>query len=133
MKQRIAVLLLVFAGGIIAFFLYYKYRVAPDVKVVDLPISELDGSPVDPQLYKGKTLFVNYWATWCGDCLREMPSIEQAYQQCDTNKVVFLMISDEAPERILNFLAKHHYPMKFVRLNKRTQELGVNTLPTTYV
>ena len=126
-------LMVLFAVGGIAFFLYYRYRVAPDVKLPELPLRDLNGQAVNLEQFKGKTLFINYWASWCGDCLGEMPSIEEAWLQSDTNKVVFLMISDESPEKIKTFLARHPYPMKFLRLEKRLQEIGVYTLPTTYL
>src|SRR5262249_21563013 len=43
---------------------------------------------------KGKTIFVNLWATWCGPCVGEMPSIENLYHQfADRDDVAFVLIS----------------------------------------
>ncbi|HTF04585.1 MAG TPA: TlpA disulfide reductase family protein [Bacteroidia bacterium] len=131
-RKYAIVFLLVIAGGV-AFFMYNKYRVAPNLDVEHLTLKNPDGSIVNSNDFRGKTLFVNYWATWCGECLREMPSIESAYRQSDPNDVIFLMITDDPPEKINAFLAKHNYPMKFVYVEERLQELGINTIPTTYI
>lgn len=132
MRTKI-ILVIIALGAVFAFWLYRRYRIAPDVKPVELEIYSLDGPRIDMNQYKGKAIFVTYWATWCGECLQEMPSIETAYQQVDTNSVVFLMVSDDSPEKIVSYLSKHNYPMQFVRLDKRLQEIGINTIPTTYL
>ena len=132
MNRRVVILLVVVAG-VLAFWLYRKYRVAPDLNVEHLALKNLDGSVLNSNDLRGKTLFVNYWATWCGQCLNEMPSIEAAYNQTDHDKVVFLLITDDSPEKVKNFLVNHPYPMKFVCLDQRLQEIGINTLPTTYI
>jgi thiol-disulfide isomerase/thioredoxin len=127
------IFLFVAVAGIVAFWLYRKYRVAPDLAVEHLNLKNLDGSTFNTSELRGKTLFVNYWATWCGECLTEMPSIEAAFNQTDREKVVFLMITDDSPERINSFLAKHNYPMQFVYIDQRLQEIGINTIPTSYI
>ncbi len=131
-KKVRPVLLILFAAGIV-FFFYSKYRIAPDVKIAEMPFRNFNGSPLDLKMFEGKALLINYWATWCPDCLKEMPSIVSAMNQCDTNSVVFLMVSDEPVEKINAYLAKHDYPMFFVRLEKRLQEFGINTIPTSYL
>jgi thiol-disulfide isomerase/thioredoxin len=131
-RKIVPLLLIVIACGV-GFYLYRKYRVAPDIQVVHLPLSDLQGNAVNTNSFAGKTLFVHYWATWCGECLQEMPSIESAYEKSDTNSVVFLMISDESPDKITRYLAQHNYRMKFLHLDKRFQDIGINTLPTTYI
>ena len=103
-----------------------------------LPPLEVSGwintpKPLTAADLQGKIVLVDYWATWCGECLQEMPSIEQAYNQTDHEKVVFLMITDDSPEKVKNFLNSHPYPMKFVCLDQRLQEIGINTIPTTYI
>lgn len=133
MKGRLTTIVIIILGAVAVFYFYNKYRIAPNLDVEHLELKNPDGSTFNTNDLRGKTLFVNYWATWCGECLHEMPSIEAAYNQTDHEKVVFLMVTDDPPEKIMNYLAKHKYPMQFVYIDKRLQEVGINTLPTTYI
>jgi thiol-disulfide isomerase/thioredoxin len=132
-KRRISSAIITLLAVAALFYFYNKYRVAPDLDVEHLDLKNLDGSTFNSSNLRGKTVLVNYWATWCGQCLQEMPSIEAAYNQTDHEKVVFLMVTDDSPEKIRNYLSTHNYPMQFVYLEKRLQEVGINTLPTTYI
>lgn len=133
MKSARVWLLILSIAALVAFWLYNKYRVAPNVQLEQLTLYNLDGTEFDATDLRGKTVFVNYWASWCGDCLREMPSIELAWHNVDTNNVVFLMISDQPLDDLNNYLMMHPYHMKFVQSGERLQEIGINTLPTTYI
>ncbi len=42
----------------------------------DWTVLDLDDRPVEFSRFKGKPVFLNFWATWCGPCIREMPSID---------------------------------------------------------
>ena len=42
----------------------------------DWTVLDLEDQPVSFSKFKGKTVFLNFWATWCGPCVREMPSID---------------------------------------------------------
>src|ERR1035441_3847986 len=43
----------------------------------DWSVVDLDDGPVSFAKFKGKVIFLNFWATWCGPCVREMPSIDR--------------------------------------------------------
>src|SRR5882757_8383374 len=80
-------------GGILLVYLYTKYRVAPNLKFSELQLQTTSGKPVQLSDYKGKVIFLNFWQTWCGTCIQEMPSIEYAKENTDTSKIVFLIVS----------------------------------------
>lgn len=64
--------------------------------VVTLPsfsVQDVNGNVINLQSIKGKKLFVNFWATWCPPCKREIPSIQKLYKASDSNKVKFLLVS----------------------------------------
>ncbi|MEJ1238151.1 TlpA disulfide reductase family protein [Chryseolinea sp. T2] len=66
----------------------------------DFSLVDMNGNHLDGHQLRGRTLFINLWATWCGPCRVEMPSIEALYRQTDTSRVAFLMISvDEHAHR----------------------------------
>lgn len=102
-------------------------------KLIDkIKLSDLNGTPIDLSEYKGKTLIINFWATWCRPCVKEMPSFEKAKAKFDENEVVFLFASDEEAERIRNFSAKNNLDLNFVQVTN-LEELQIQALPTTYI
>ena len=56
--------------------------------------------------YRGKVVFLNYWATWCGPCRHEIPAINQLTTKWQGRDVVFLAVTDEDPDVVQKFLAK---------------------------
>lgn len=95
-------------------------------------LKELDGTPIDLQQYKGKTLFINLWATWCGPCIKEMPSIERAKKVLPTGNIEFLIASNESLEEIEGFIKKRNLDLHYVQL-ENLEELNVQALPTTFI
>jgi thiol-disulfide isomerase/thioredoxin len=73
---------------------------------LDWPLVSLsDGKEVNLSSFKGKVLFINLWATWCGPCVQEMPSIERLYRDfANRDDVAFLLIShDRSPDLAKRF------------------------------
>ncbi len=66
-------------------------------------ITLTDNSKVSLTDYQDKVLFLNFWATWCGPCVAEMPSIASLAKKYEGKKVAFFIISDEAAETVSNF------------------------------
>lgn len=93
---------------------------------------ELNGDNIDLNALKGKTIFINFWATWCGPCIREMPSIERAKMILAEEPIEFLIASNEAVEQIESFTGKRNYALHYVQA-QNLEELGIPALPTTYI
>jgi cytochrome c-type biogenesis protein len=88
-------------------------RNAPDFAVIDLKDKKHTLSE-----YKGKTVMLVFWATWCGPCVAEIPGLIELRKQIGENKLVILGISyidqRNTPERIRNFVASNpaiNYPV----------------------
>ena len=60
-----------------------------------ISLKDLNEQIIDLGAYKGKTIFVNFWATWCKPCIAEMASIEKAQNILRKENVVFLIASSE--------------------------------------
>ena len=98
------------------------------------------GAPVSLADYKGKTIFMNYWATWCPPCIAEMPNIQALYEEMtrtaeSKEQVVFMMVSlDEDPEKALAFIERKGYsmPVYFPR-SRKPPIYDTSVVPTTYV
>lgn len=72
----------------------------------------LDGKAVDFAQFRGRPIFLNIWATWCGPCLEEMPSIARLAATPRLKDVAFVCVAahDEL-ERVRRFAATNHLPM----------------------
>lgn len=103
-----------------------------EIKIADVLLSDLSGKPIDMAQYKDKTVFINFWATWCGPCLKEMPSIQKAMEKLKAEKIVFLFASDETSEQIQEFKNEHQYDFNYVQ-SLNTQALNIMALPTTFI
>jgi len=100
--------------------------------IVKVKLTDLNDQPIDLEQYKGQTVFVNFWATWCKPCLQEMPSIDKAQELLHKKGVIFLLASNESPDQINEFKKGHNYNFNYVRL-VNMEELNVEVLPTTYI
>lgn len=68
------------------------------------PLRTLDGKEVRLSKFKGKVLFVNLWATWCGSCIAEMPSLQRLYDSLKDEPIAFLMITNENAKTVRRFV-----------------------------
>ncbi len=59
----------------------------------DFILEQLGGEPVQLSKLRGKTVFVNFWATWCAPCKEEMPAIQRIYQKYKNSDVVVLAVN----------------------------------------
>jgi thiol-disulfide isomerase/thioredoxin len=98
-------------------------------------IKDMAGNIVDMNRFKGKTIFINLWATWCGPCVAEMPSIQRLYEKTDKDKVVFILLDwFEQPEKVSKFLTKKEFTFPAYLVNEDVPpQLNVSTIPTTFV
>ena len=76
-----------------------------------IQLRDLKGRAVSLADYKGKPVFVTFWATWCRFCTGEMPSIQKLYDSMKGEDVVFLMISNEDGGKVRPFLEKNRYTL----------------------
>lgn len=95
-------------------------------------LKTLDGSPIDMEDYKGKTVFVNFWATWCKPCILEMPTIVKAQEQLKDYNVVFLFPSNESVDLIIDFKEKRSFDFTYVQV-QNMEALNIQALPTTMI
>ena len=98
--------------------------------------------------YKGKVVFLNFWATWCPPCKKEMPDIEELYNKYNLNQdeVVFLGVAnpksaeypsnqDVEKEEIKSFLKdnKYTFPTLFDETGEVLRNYNISAFPTTFM
>lgn len=100
-------------------------------------IKDLQGREISAEQFKGKVLFLNLWATWCGPCRLEMPSIQELYNKTDHDKVAFVMLAidtDESREKVTSYIRSKQFSFPVYQpAGSLPGQLHVSTIPTTFV
>jgi thiol-disulfide isomerase/thioredoxin len=80
-------------------------------KPVDLQFTAMDGSAVDVRALRGNIVLVDFWASWCPDCIRDLPAVRRTYQKYKDKGFTVIGISLDKDEQALsNFVAKKLIP-----------------------
>jgi thiol-disulfide isomerase/thioredoxin len=104
--------------------------------VYDWSPVDLKDQPVPFSKFKGKTIFLNFWATWCKPCLGEMPSIIKlaSNPRLRDKNIAFLCISrDFSTETVREFVADKNWPMTILRTDTLPPAFTSEGVPTTFV
>ncbi len=111
--------------------------VRANMKVPDFCLEGLNGKRVQLRGLQGNVILVNFWATWCGPCKDEMPSMETLYQHYKERDFVLLTISvDEgSPEPTRKFIQKNRYcfPVLLDPAGKTLDLFEIDRIPATVV
>ena len=117
----------------IGYFFYNRYRVAPDVVYSRIKATDLDGNAFRFDNSTGKSHIILFFATWCIDCRRELPILEQQTQLLNELGIDVYLLSDESVETLLGFNPKIKEPFKLLKLQGSFKDNGIYTLPTAYL
>lgn len=95
----------------------------------------LNGQPFRLSDQKGKVVFLNFWATWCAPCLKEMPDMQELQKELGSKILVLAVGMGEEAERIEKFQKKHQFEFQILPDPEMTvtQLYGVRNIPITYL
>lgn len=120
----------------------------PTIPAFDFTLTDQYGNEHTLSDYKGKVVFLNFWATWCPPCRKEMPDIEELYKEYNFNKdeVVFLGVAnpsskdypnnqDVEKDDIISFLEENGYsfPTVFDESGEVLHNYNISAFPTTFM
>ena len=123
----------------------------PDIEQVDNNVDSLEesktkadfgltlvdskGKKVSMEEYRGKVIFINFWATWCPPCIAEMPSINAMYNDIDKSKIEVLMVSfDRNFEKAIDFKNNKNFDFEvYAPAGPIPHMYESNSIPTTFI
>ncbi|MBS1791261.1 MAG: redoxin family protein [Acidobacteria bacterium] len=102
---------------------------------LNFKLTKLDGSKIDLAALRGKVIVFNFWATWCGPCLTEMPMFEKTIAKFKDDKdVVFLAVTtDEDRDLVAPFLKQHQFNLPVAYADYLNDFFSVSSIPTTII
>lgn len=115
---------------------------------IDFNLPDQNGEYHSLSDYAGKTIFLNFWATWCGPCQREMPDIQALYEEYGSNQgdVIILGVanpktssnpnnSDVSTEEVIQFINDngYTYPTIMDTTGELFYQYGISSFPTTFM
>jgi peroxiredoxin len=101
----------------------------------DFTLTELGGNTWALKALRGKVVLVNFWATWCSPCRKEMPDLQALYNQFKDQGLVILGISDEDASKVRPFVSaqKITYPILLDPGRKVNDLFRMDSIPKTFI
>jgi len=106
------------------------------LKANDFTAEMSDGRRIRLKDFQGRFVLLNFWATWCHPCVKEMPDLEKAFQSIGEEKLIILAVAmGENVERVKRFSKKNSFtfPLLSDEDLKITKLYGVKSIPVTYL
>lgn len=117
---------------------HHLMPVKKEIAASDFELLNMDDEKVKLSDYSGKVVLINFWATWCPPCIREIPSLERLHQQvaADEFKVIAVNQMEDA-DHVFAFTGQLDtdptFDVVFDTTSEVSQKYAVRGLPTTYL
>jgi thiol-disulfide isomerase/thioredoxin len=118
--------------AIVAWF-YKSYKTVPSFQPDENDFVNEQGVHVKPSDLKGKYVLISYFQTWCGSCIKELPSIDRLQTTVGKDKLAVLIVSDEDAGKIWHFRDKYCETLDYYHSAISFDDIDVLVYPTTYL
>ncbi|WP_456373777.1 TlpA family protein disulfide reductase [Thiolapillus sp.] len=111
----------------------------PDIRLPDFSLPDLDNNPWRAEEWRNKILVINFWATWCPPCAREMPLFERLQKTFADRDVLFVGVAVDDADEVKRFVREKSISFPILLGDTRAMDLMVqlgdrfNALPYTIV
>lgn len=102
------------------------------VRFDNLSLESLEGEQVNMDQFAGKPVVLHFWATWCGPCRAEMPSLLSAYEEFG-EELSFVMVSDEKIRTLKAFEKQTGQDLPIYHKPSTIKLKGIFSIPQTYL
>ncbi len=117
---------------------------ALEPELLDMPaptftLKDLNGKKHRLEDYRGKVVFLNFWATWCPPCVEELPSLDALFRTADPRTFTILTVSvDDSAEVVKRFFSQHrrvaiHLPVLMDSSRNVPAAFGTKKFPESYI
>jgi len=112
--------------------------VSPPLAAPGFTLPDMDGEMHSLEDFRGKVVMLNFWATWCPPCRREMPSMQRLYEKYRERGLTVVAVNQfEDPDLVFEFTGRlglePTFPILFDRESRVSERYQVKGLPTTYL
>ncbi len=136
MKGRFKLALLGLTAVVVAQFLVQgeARTLQPGTRPEPFTLDATDGTPLDLASLRGRVVAVNFWATWCPPCLRELPELAAARQRDGGRCLEVVGVAEESPrDAVLEAAARLPYPVVIDPRAGLAAAWGVSAYPRTFL
>lgn len=103
-----------------------------------LQVTDIEGNSVDLNKYKGGMVLVNFWATWCPPCIKEMPSMQRLQEQFEADKFQIIAINmGQSTTTVESFLMEQSFqfdlPVYLDEMGRAFTELKIEGMPSSFL
>ncbi|WP_037321231.1 TlpA disulfide reductase family protein [Salegentibacter sp. Hel_I_6] len=100
----------------------------------EMSLESISGQEISSNQFKNQFIVINWWATWCAPCIKEIPGLNEIVDKYRNNENVrFIAITDDQKSRITDFLKKKDFQYEMTFANSEVRNLFGNSYPTNII
>ena len=113
--------------------IYHRFIANPELPVETTVLTNGTGAQYDLRKDTHPYILISYIQSWCGDCIREIPSMVELQKEIGTGKIQLVLISDEPKEKIKQIEQRFNGAITVYQSAKSMRDMDIHVFPTTFL